>query len=245
MKIDKKNIAVLVFLLALGIMFILIIYAANSDKSKKPKEEKKEETKNGDSKQALIDDADVDTLFDIFSKLDTDSDSLRLVIDVTPSEERNERDLTNEEKLFVVFSTIPYREHGDVDCANLSDSFRIPDNLSCTKRSYSIHRGIVLSRYDELFGYDKELELNDFLTYVYDEESYKYIYLESNLEEIEYDMPRARLREAYMEDNKLIIKYDLDYSTGDYGYYKEEVVLKFKKINDNYIFESKKTNIYN
>jgi hypothetical protein len=58
-------------------------------------------------------------------------------------------------------------------------------------------------------------------------------------------MPKAILKEAYIEDGLLTIKYKLDYSqTNNNGYFKEDVILKFKKSGDHYIFVSRKQDIY-
>lgn len=236
--IDKKNIAFVVLFFMIGLTFILVLYSISANRNKVKYNDSKE--KKEIIETDLMKDEQVKNLFRLFSKLDTDKNSLY----INKNNHSNESDLSNEEKLFVVFKDITNKDFINVDCDNLSNSLIIPNNFVCTKGSYKIHRGVVMAKYDELFGYEKEIELNNFLTYLYDSESLYYIRFElKDDNDDDYDLPRAVLKNAYIEDNKLIIVYHLDYSNSGSSFYNENVVLSFKKENNKYIFINKKVEI--
>ena len=234
MEIDRKNIAFIIFLAVVGITIVLVISAlGSSDKKEQPKEEKEEEKKE---EQELMKNSDVEYLFETFSKLETDRDSLF----ITKNDYSKAKDLSNDEKLFVAFKTITYYDHMNIDCNNLSIKNTIPNNFICTKKSYGISKGIIMTRYYKLFKDDMNIQLNNILTYVYDPELSMYIYFDLDEEEQEYDMPSAKLKDAYLEDGKLIIKYSLDFSDSGNGYFYEDVTLTFKEEDNKYIFLTKK-----
>ena len=236
--IDKKNIAFVVLFFAIGLTFILVLYSISSNRNRTKRIDSKEEKEVVETD--LMKNEDIKRLFRLFSKLDTDKNSLY----INKNDHSKESDLSNEEKLFVVFKDITNKDFINVDCDNLSSSLVIPDNFVCTKGSYKIHRGVVMAKYDELFGYEKEIELNNFLTYLYDQESLFYIKFDlKDDNDDEYDLPRAVLKNAYIEDNKLIIKYHLDYSSSGSSFYDENVILTFKKENNKYIFLKKRVEI--
>ena len=238
MDIDKKNIAFVVLFFAIGLTFILVIYSISSNRDKVEYEGFQDDPEEKEEENELLKDPDVQTLFEVFSKLDTDRDSIY----INKNKYDKESDLSNEEKLFVVFKTISNREFMNIDCDDVT--IEIPEVFVCTNRTYGIHRGVVMARYDELFGFDKEIELNNFLTYVYDPDSLLYYYLElkddTSLDDEEYDFPKAVLKDAYTEDGRLKIKYYLDYSLSGNSFFDEEVTLTFKRVNNNYIFVNKK-----
>ena len=236
--IDKKNIAFVVLFFAIGLTFILVLYSISSNRNRTKRIDSKEEKEVVETD--LMKNEDIKRLFRLFSKLDTDKNSLY----INKNDHSKESDLSNEEKLFVVFKDITNKDFINVDCDNLSSSLVIPDNFVCTKGSYKIHRGVVMAKYDELFGYEKEIELNNFLTYLYDQESLFYIKFDlKDDNDDDYDLPRAVLKNAYIEDNKLIIKYHLDYSSSGSSFYDENVILTFKKENNKYIFLKKRVEI--